>query len=46
MNPNKEQDQMWLIKTIWGFWKPALASNAVKDNGDTESHKMICKRFL
>ena len=22
MNPNKERDQMWLIKTLWGFWEP------------------------
>lgn len=36
MNPNKEQDQMWLIKTLWGFSKPARGwIAAVKVNGDT-----------
>lgn len=35
MNPDKERDQMWLIKTLWGVWKPAQGwKAAVQVNWD------------
>lgn len=48
MNPNKERDQMWLIKTLWGFWKATLArkrcSQSQWGHGPLPP-EIICKLF-
>lgn len=49
MNPNKERDQMWLIKTLWGFWGEGWGWAAELHSKSmrtwTISPKIICKPF-